>query len=207
MKKAEVDFSLACDLSWGHLIRKLKPELNAKLAQFPETHDRAVGAFWFSHLLDGEPLGLKQRESYLRAGLAEFVSMQDSLARDLKHAQISAQPLKIRECQEPEVHIFQYLRNLELHLQTSQVVSGRMNVVAGENELEITTWFIGDLDFALVAEARNAAWYSEPDLRSLVEWFNNAQKAWGIDELLRRAVIAYATRIVELYSLKPAHAV
>lgn len=133
--------------------------------------------------------------------------MQDTLERDLQKVGIHEPALKIRECPQPEVHIIQYLRNLELHLQTSQIVSGKVNAVAGEHEMELTTWYVPDLNFERVAAARNAQWYSPDDLRRLTDWFNESQKRWGVDEILRRAVITYSEQIVERYSLKPANAV
>ena len=202
MGRNSIDMSLVPDLSWGHLKIRLDPELQERLSPFSETLDRANGAFWFTHKINWKDTDTKRRESYLRAGLAEYVSMEDTLPRDLEKNRISKPAVKIRDFQDPELHIIRELRNIEIHLRTSTLSSDELPAVAGDIRFNNRIWLIDDLQFdQVVSDLKNAKYYSEKDLRMLIEWFNDAQKRMGVEELIRRAVTTFARHIANEYAL------
>lgn len=200
MGRNSIDMSLVPDLGWGHLKNRLDPQLQERLSPLPETLDRAEGAFWFSHKINSTEEDIKRRESFLRASLAEYVSMEDTLDRDLDKAEISDEPVRIRDFEDPVLHIIRELRNLELHLRTSELSSDEIPAISGDIEFDKQIWFVNDLEIEHVLNnLYNARYYDDDDLRKLIDWFNPAQRLMGIGELIRRAVITYARHIVNEY--------
>lgn len=202
MGRNSIDMALVPDLSWGHLKVRLNPEVQERLSPFTETLDRANGAFWFTHKINWPDTEIKRRESYLRASLAEYMSMEDTLPRDLEKNGISKRAVKIYDFQNPVLHIVRMLRNIEIHLRSSTLSSDKIPAVAGDVRFNNRVWFINDLEFdQVVSDLDNAQYYSEEDLRMLIEWFNDAQKRMGVEELIRRAVTTFARHIADEYTL------
>jgi hypothetical protein len=48
---------------------------------------------------------------------------------------------------------------------------------------------------------RNSKRYKRDDVVKMVDWFNGAQKKWGIDQLIYRAVVEYCRILIKAYSL------
>ncbi len=134
--------------------------------------------------------------------------MEESLSRDLRRIEISAPPLKCYQTPEPLLHIMRELRNLEFHLTSSPLNSekrkvkfGRMSRAEEASDFEHEAFFIKDISVAGFKQLRNARHYKEEDIVRLLQWFKEAQRAWGIDDLVVRAVTRYSELIIEKYQL------
>src|SRR5688572_1320739 len=57
------------------------------------------------------------RNGYLRASLAEFVSIEEMLQKDLADAHIRQRVYKLNDSNSPHFHLVRELRNHEVHLQ------------------------------------------------------------------------------------------
>jgi hypothetical protein len=111
-------------------------------------------------------------EALLRAGLAEFSSIDGTLARDLRSANDPREPLKIKDSRNPLIHLLELLRNTNIHSQISEFHrKGR----------------------------RNRHLYKHQQLSDLVDWFNRQQSIFGAGHLLRLGVELYCLELLLLY--------
>lgn len=195
-----LDFNLLPQLDSYRVFLSLGDEIKTALAKLPETLARANGACHHCHKVrsDGP---IEAKESALRSALAELVSMEESLGRDLNNAGIGAAPVKITESQNPLLHIVRELRNLEIHLQTSRLKSVEKEVTYVGDNYQIDIWVAGDITESGFMKLRNAKRYKREDVVKMVDWFNWAQKEWGINQLIYRAVVEYCRMIIKTYSL------
>lgn len=208
----QLDFSDLPTLDYMSLFHRLSDDVEKGISKFPEVTGRAEGAVYFSNRISAPPQARDDnrdqlREAFLRASIAEFAGIEEALERDLKTLQISSLPLKIKDTADPLLHIIRELRNLEIHLQSSDFVSSQKDVLFGDFEnperahpLKITNWYIADIGVAQFRKLRNASRYTSLDIQSLITWFNQAQKQWGIGELVRLATERYCSQIIDDYS-------
>lgn len=209
-----LDFSLLPDLNTGSIRTALSDDTERQLSIFPQTFDRAQSAMYFAYMVDNveaffpETSSTKRRESLLRASLAEFVSMEETLERDLSGLGINVAAIKITDTSDPLLHLIRELRNLEIHLYSSKIAfsEGKFylpNKVNPEKsiEIELKIWCIGDIQARDFSRLRNSKRYSDGDIKHMLDWFNASQKIYGIHELLRIAIQRYSDAILEVYRL------
>lgn len=196
-----LDFNLLPRLDSYRVFLSLDDEIKKALAKLPETLARANGACHHCHEVRDDGGAIEARESALRSALAEFVSMEESLGRDLNNAGIGAAPVKITESQNPLLHVVRELRNLEIHLQTSRLKSVVKEVTYVGDNYHHDIWVAGDITESDFMKLRNARRYQRDDVVKMVDSFNRAQKKWGIDQLIYRAVAGYCRMIIKTYSL------
>lgn len=53
-------------------------------------------------------------------------------------------------------------------------------------DIELNAWWIDPITESEFAELRNARNYNPSDITRMLDWFNDAQKVWGVDELVRQ---------------------
>lgn len=211
-----LDFDLLPNFNSSSAWYSLNNELRTSMAKFPQTIDRAESSLHFCWAIDNgsvvfektDTRSVKRREGYLRASLAEFVSMEETLKRDLTPLKrdltplgISATPLKINHSKNPLLHMIRELRNFEIHLYSSKLSSATRTAIYANENIEIDIWMVGDIQESNFRKLRNARNYDDKDISKLIDWFNNAQKHWGIHDLIHRAVTAYCDEIKTTYSL------
>ncbi|MBD1925984.1 hypothetical protein H6F74_06760 [Trichocoleus sp. FACHB-90] len=121
MQKYILDFSLLPDLKYSVWLYTLGNEIENSLRALPKTLGRAEAAMFFVYQLACSDDSGPRKEAYLRAALAEFVSMEEMLARDLANLGKSEPILKCIDTKDPLIHIAKALRNLEIHLQSSKM--------------------------------------------------------------------------------------
>jgi len=220
-KRFDLNFSLLPDLRVAPLcmtIDWLSPGYGAKnpLTELPETYDRADAAVKFCWFVGGpaERLCCKEddtmttRQAFLRAALSEFASMEEALKRDLVSIGIKDRCMKITDSRNPLLHIVKQLRNLEIHLRSGAISSQRQRALLQNlkkpesvSEQNLTIWVMDDLTTEQFDNLRGAHLYRENDRNELISWFNQAQKAWGLDEIVFRAVLSFGQELIERYSL------
>lgn len=176
----------------------------------PETSARLEGAVNFcwhisgstETLFAGESRTTRRRESFLRASLAEFISIEETLQRDLPALDEKLPPFKLTDSSNPLLHLMRELRNLEIHLSSSKLVSSKIPVLFAGKEKEITNWIISDLTTQKFEKLRNAKKYRPEDILQMIEWFNEAQLDWGVTDLLFRSICEVAEMLATHYSLR-----
>ena len=178
------------------------------IAKFPQAAERALCAAHFCGGIVASGKSLALRQGFMRASLAEFVGMEESLARDLLQLGIPAQPIKANASKRPLLHVIRELRNFELHLhsspltiQTRQAVYPAPRDSEPENLVDYQSWIIDDLTERQFLTLRNAKHYRNDDVPRLVEWFNAAQRAWGIHDVILRAVETFCLDISACYAV------
>jgi hypothetical protein len=180
------------------------------LEAFPETARRADAAVRFCHWIknlphhkhdDYPPTGIPMREACMRASLAELVSIEDALVRDVGGA--DSAPIKMHQSANPLLHIVRELRHLNVHLVSSSLVHSSRPasyVIDGDrHDIDYTLWTIRDLTVDVLRTSRNAKYYTDVQQTDLVAWFNQNQEEWGVDHLILHAITMYAQEIVDRY--------
>lgn len=210
-----LDFSSHGEIRHGHMAFNLRPWVEP-LAALPRTLERARACTRFlCHLGDTDDQMhcaadeiLPMREAYLRAALAEFVSIEDILPRDLATTGAPDNPFKFWELTDPLVHIVRELRNFEIHLQAKGLISDTRTCWWGNTQrpeemrpFENTLWTLTPLTIEEFLELRNARQYDPRDLSRLLDWFNESQAVWGIEELVYQALLRVCAEIVRRFEL------
>jgi hypothetical protein len=216
--KNKLDFSLLSRFDTRSLFVRLPGEDEEAIEILPETSARIEGALkfcWYvsattDALFVNEPKATRLREAFLRASLAEYVSIEDTLERDLHGLNTNIKALKIWNLKNPLLHIMRELRNLEIHLTSSKLSESKINVLLVhkgiEHQSEKTIWTVNDLTVEKFQSLRYAKErYSQTEIKKMVDWFNDAQQDWGVHDLLYRAICELSSIIIETYSLRQAN--
>lgn len=211
-----LDLSLLTHSNSHQIFVCLPDKIEKAIGGLPETSTRFLAALKFCWYASGtsdvlfadEPKATRLREAFLRASLSEFVSIEDTLKRDLETLEIPDTPIRIFDLKHPLVHIMRVLRNLEIHLTSHQLSHSKKDVVmvVGETEhqTQTTVWTIDDLTVERFQRPRGVKeHYSSREIEAMVKWFNAAQRDWGVNDLLFRALCEWASAIVRTYSLEP----
>ena len=197
----QLDFSLLPTFEQSTAWMSLPEHIESALKALASTHGRARGALHFAYgVWNGySHYGVKEREANLRASLAEFVSMEEALKRDLLPSM--GRPILISSSSNPLLHVTRELRNLEIHLHSATLTSAQKNAMfAGEN-VQIQIWVADDITEAQFKQLRNSKFYSNADIKRMLNWFNASQKEWGIADLIFRSVCEYGSNIIAKYGL------
>jgi hypothetical protein len=207
-----IDFADVPDFSRTKMLIQLDTAVSGAIGRFPQTTERALCATHFSGLMCSEVRSaqydhLTLRQGYMRASLAEFVGMEESLQRDLSRLGIEANPLKANTGTRPLLHIIRELRNFELHLHSSPLTKQSRQALwlplgdsDEERSIEYQGWIIDDLTESQFRQLRNARHYQDDDIRRLVAWFNAAQREWGVHDLILRAIETFCMDIISHYA-------
>ncbi len=210
----KLDISKFPDIQYGHVFFALDADAKIKLSKLPQTLARAEGAISFSLAINGskelvkgveDPDITRKRESKLRASLAEYVSMEEALERDLQNTGIGTSVLKINQSQNPLLHIMRELRNLEIHLNSSTLASVKKDYIwkVDGDEVPFTgnVWYIDNLVDSSLLKLRNSKYYDPTELKNATAKFLKIQKEWGLSELLLRTIKEYCDNIISHYKL------
>ena len=208
MKKYIIDFNLLPDLTYSTWIYNLGSDIDEGLKPLPETLKRAKTAMRCVYELACGENYSHRKEAHFRAALAEFVAMEETLGRNLHQSGIMLRPLRCTDTADPVLHIVKALRNLETHLQSSDLSSfettywfGPIDKPEEGKEMNHVVWFINDITPTAFSMLRNAQRYDSDDVAKLLNWFNKAQKLWGVYELIRLAILRYSKQIIATYRL------
>lgn len=202
------------DINYGHIFICLERNIEDKMLVFPQTYSRAEGAMRFCWFITGDEKTLfhgeidkrnRLRESFLRASLAEFVSMEEALVRDLDNIGSFKSALKINDNSNPLLHILRELRNLEIHLTSSTLSAEQREFVwkpeGEERKIVKNVWSIDNLKASDFLQLKNAKNYDSSELKAAANRFLIEQKKWGVNELLLRGINSFCEEIVNKFGL------
>ncbi|MFN8434468.1 MAG: hypothetical protein U0V18_10625 [Anaerolineales bacterium] len=213
----EIDFSLLPDLSSSKIRYALDENIVACLYKFPLVLERAENAVrfcWFVTSLESvlslnEPETTRLRQGFLRAALAEFVSMKDVLKQEVESQNIQKEIISITDSKNPLLHIIHELRNFEIHLHSGELNPDKIPAKFNRktepeiwHDIELSIWAIDELTTDKFSKLRNIKkYYNQNDLKKMVEWFNSAQSQWGVHYLIFLAVEYFCDEVIHFYSL------
>lgn len=204
--KVSLDFKCLPAVQSTSILEGLDRDLICKMQEldcFPETLDRARGAAVLFHCASAQHECWRD-EAFIRAGLADFSSMNDSLVRDLRQAGRAKARFNFRDSENPLIHLMWLLRNINIHASRSQTETAKATVVSrlgSPHEYSYSIPVIVNLSTEHLLERKETRkYYHERDLVSVVEWFNQNQRKFGAPDLLVRGVECRCNEMLELYS-------
>mgnify|MGYP001201243798 CR=1 FL=1 len=190
--KCSLDFNQLPHLSHYTAIFELPVSIASVLQHYPNTYDRALGALYFTLQIGKESTStIKLRESYMRAAIAEYVSMEETIDVDAKKTDF----YKIVNSKNPLLHIVKQLRNMQIHILTSKLESTTESVTYCGHEFEMQFWSVQAITPNDFDKLRYKDRYMLVDKVKMIEWFNKNQLEWGIQEIILQAILSYAREL------------
>jgi len=174
-----------------------------EIFQLQETYDRARAALMFFFGANNKAKAWRN-DAYLRAGLNELYSMQDSVARAFKSSGIKKHSPKISDSRHPLVHVMYILRHINVHtvplpskVEETTVIF-RPNTEAEERTYDIV--ILSDITLEDLLKSKEVKdHYDRPDLERACEWLMKKQRAFGIAEVFSKGVDAYCAEVISAY--------
>ena len=193
-----VDLSKLQNMDHGYFLRPSPDEFSINGVKLTETFIRARAAVKESVTNENEDVSAR-----VRAALADFVAMEDAVIRDLKEITTKGK-VSIRSSEDPLLIILKELRNFESHLGTSEISFNKRKLFVGKGHndsdakpIELPIEFISNFSWSDFSALRNVRYYegSLESLEKAFNHFNEAQKHWGITDMLYRGVLTYLNYI------------
>ncbi|MDD5333822.1 MAG: hypothetical protein PHS32_08745 [Rhodoferax sp.] len=179
---------------------KISPEVEKEIEVFPEVHERIKGCVAFCHQIGQghQSDEIDQRRKYLRAALAEFVSLEDAAKIDCPQGSVSGSS-GILSLDDARLHTVRLLRHANVHLsactidKTSRPAS--WNGPGGVVDFDYTVFFIPNIRDSIVA-TRQANKYSPSDIDAMIRWIEKEQMEWGIGHLILKSAELFAAEFL-----------
>jgi hypothetical protein len=187
----------------------LANDVDSRLRTLPATYARCNAALRFMSNIgaDAGQLHVRAEEvdgmrvAYLRAALMEFAGMEETLVIDLGRG---PSPMRISHTQNAMLVALRELRNVQVHLIRSDLLSSKRSAVwryEGKEEAhELTALTIPRPDLDRLKNPRTAAYCNRADFERAVDWLADAQEHWGIADVVMRGIWAYAEAIVDAHA-------
>lgn len=182
---------------------RLPAEDEKRIAALPATAARLDMALTLGRQIgtSGKPNSddIRKGEGYMRASLAELVSVEDTLAWERPH-----KIFKLYESENPLLHVLRELRNMNVHLQPSSFKPKTISVqlrAEGSEPIDVEIFTVQDFTAERFKKLRNAARYSTQQINDLVNWFNAFHGRWGITDAIHQGICALTTTLIEKYDL------
>ncbi len=201
----KLDFSLLPDMSYSRILTTLDPKIEEKfstIGKLPETLNRARGALMLFYEAKGHSESWRD-ETYIRSGLNEFYSINESLKYEHKIAGFPRDAILIQHTSNPLLHLMLLMRHVNVHTQLCPATRYETNVIVsiGEpKEYTLTVAIIKDVSidqFLVKREVKKD--YDINQLNEVVDWFKINQNAFGAREVFRRGVEAYCLEFLSNY--------
>jgi hypothetical protein len=181
----------------GHVLERAQNAV--RFAWFSE------GDAWLMRCL--EPEEDRLRAGFFRAALAEFVSIEDILPLDLTARGITKQRLRLNETPNPHLHVFRELRNHEIHLRQSPFSREERDMWWGRIEhpeeatlRRISIWILDNITVESFSQLHNVKRnYNHEEVCKLIDWLNQSQAIWGIQQLFLIAVEDYCRELIRTF--------
>lgn len=145
------------------------------------------------------PDDIRRSEGYMRASLAELVSVEDSLAWERPDKKF-----RLWMSSNPLLHALRELRNMNVHLQPSAFKTNEISVqlrAEGSEPINIEIFTLRDFTAERFKQLKNAKHYTEQQINDLVTWFNAFHERWGITDAIHQGTCALGATLIEKYDL------
>jgi len=205
------DYSLVQSREFTDVWSCLPKDLEARFQSLPETLGRLKAALHFkaginSHGENGDPF---LPEAYFRAALNEFSSVKYVLRGEVRRSQPGALAFDILETANPLIHAMLLLRNHQVHLKRitldRQVISLCLKLVPGAESIDVNVWHMASLDPNKILDSRqnknrdSRQSYTLANVERLCEWLLEAQRPFGVGDLVQQGITMLAEWIAETY--------
>lgn len=187
----------------------LDTETGNRLEAFPNVLERTKAAIRFCQYIGGGiPVADDDRElmqsACLRASLMEFVGMEEVLPLDLEMRADSRKPLEIKECRNTLLILLKEMRHLHLHLINTRLSKDEVNAVnySMHPEPYYTVFTVESVpyeDLLRLKSLRNASRYDPVELDNAISWLDQAQRKWGIGDVVQSGIGIFAKLILSTY--------
>lgn len=196
-----IDLSRAPLIDRGHVFLQLEPATATALAKLPAINDRIDNALRFASMIGGDHED-RFRCALIRGTLTELVSVEDVQRGLVDDGRWKAPIVKLSSSGSPLLCIARELRNVEVHLGSSTVAHERRDLRWGDpdnpNDATNVKWsirWIDNLNLSTFKKLKFYSNYNEREFEAALKWFDVAQRAWGITEILYRSISAYADEL------------
>lgn len=179
---------------------RISPEVEKEIEVFSEVHERIKGCVAFCHQIGqkSEDGNIDKSRKYLRAALAEFVSLEDAAEIDCPQG-LATGSLGILSLDDARLHTVRLLRHANVHLSACNIDktsrSASWEGPDGFVDFDYTVFFIPEIRESIVA-TRQASKYSPSDLDEMISWIEKEQMEWGINHLILRSAELYVTEFL-----------
>jgi hypothetical protein len=190
-----INISLAPVIDRGYVFFALDDTVRDQLSKYPQLLDRIQNSITFlvtPHRDD------RFHGALLRASLTELVSTEDV------QRWLGLPACRLNDSGSPLLSVSRELRNLEVHLSSSTITGEKRDLLWGnaddpENARPVNweiTW-IDDLDISKFEKLRGFdKKYDRNEFKQALDWFDDVQKEWGIEEIVRRAIHEFAKKLI-----------
>lgn len=204
----DIDLAKAPNIGRGHVFLQLDTQHEQALVSHWELLDRIKNSLSFTRQIDGEHAPAF-RAALIRATLAELVSLEDVQKTLLAAGRLMHDPLRLNASGNPLLCITRELRNVEIHLSSSEIASEKRDLLWGnaESPAEATpvNWsicWIDNIELSTFQRLNNYKFYDSVNFEKALAWFDSAQREWGITEILYRTTCTYASDLVDYHRLR-----
>jgi hypothetical protein len=199
-----LDHAMLVSFDAPGVFMSIDQELERGLIQLPETKERIEGCLQFAWHVAYEPAkagapdeDAQNRRKYLRALLAEYVSIEESAKIDYRSLGLNP-PSGIQALPDPRLHAVRLFRHANIHLYSSKISRDSRPAVwnssDGLQHFDFTLFIADNLESSIRATGA-ANRYLEADLAPMITWLEAEQREWGIQNVILRAAEAY-TRVL-----------
>jgi len=187
-----MDFSLLPTESFFSgrpLLTPIDQTLDARLITLSSVRERAQSAVMFSE--QAAKADENWTAAYLRAALADMVSMEEVQALDRP----AHQPLKVKDSKNPLVHLLALIRHLNIHVKSVMTSTQAVSASFHDHNFEMNVHIVDNVNVGDLQALKNGRHYSFSDLSCMLDWFRASQMHWGAGYVVRVGAEAYASEI------------
>lgn len=184
----------------------LELETEQELRPFSNVLERAQAAMRFCQHIGSGIAGDKEimGAACLRASLMELVGIEEVLPLDLRIRGRSEERLLIVDTSSVLLIMLKELRNLNLHLanvqlrdEKRQAVSYRSIIAPQHHTFEAQ--LIPSSELNGIRDLRNSKHFDPDELEAAIQWFDGAQRSWGIADVVQAGIETYCRLIIKRY--------
>jgi hypothetical protein len=190
--KRVVDMAQLVPFRAPGIFMRMDPDLEARICSFPQIAERIESCIRFCYQITRGDLGnggVADRQKYLRAALAEYVSIEEVAQGDL-----GRDSPKIVQTDDPRLHVLRLLRHANVHSTPARIETfSRRAIWPGPDrdvEFDYVGYRIPDLN-AEIRKTKQSRCYSDTDLEAMISWLDRDQSEWGIQNTIVRAAERY----------------
>lgn len=203
--KHKLDFNLLPKMDYAGILTTLDPEIEKKfntIGKLPETLNRARGALMLFYGAKGHSESWRD-EAYIRAGLNEFYSINESLKHEHKTAGLPGNALEIYHTSNPLLHLMLLMRHVNVHIQSSPATRYETTVIAHIDEPKEYTFTIAVIknisidQLLLKREVKKN--YDIDQLNNAIDWLKKNQKVFGVREVFKKGTEVYCWELLSKY--------
>lgn len=184
----------------------LPENVGLRLRHLPNVYAKASTALRFTSYVGADPRVLHLRDeerpwmsaACLRAALMDFVGMEETLRGDLRARGFTENPRTIKDTQNAMLILMRELRNVHVHSVVPLHKETRTAYIPANPDLHIIVdaHILPPGELQRLRGSRNAKHFEADAFAQAIEWLDDAQKHWGIEDVVLRAIWKYADEIV-----------